>query len=86
MPDNPKEGNYRTLYIGERDLLPVATNSVNSEISYGVADDGAVNFSSNWAPQETSMNLAAQRALKSLITDDTIRVGRLMSPLAIRFI
>ncbi|MFM8948252.1 MAG: glycosyltransferase, partial [Acidimicrobiaceae bacterium] len=70
LPDNPKDGNYRTLYIGERDLLPVATNSVNSEISYGVADDGAVNFSSNWAPQETSMNLAAQRALKSLITDD----------------
>jgi hypothetical protein len=86
LPDNPKEGNYRTLYIGERDLLPVATNSVNSEISYGVADDGAVNFSSNWAPQETSMNLAAQRALTSLIADDTIRVGRLMSPLAIRFI
>ena len=86
LPDNPKEGNYRTLYIGERDLLPVATNSVNSEISYGVADDGAVNFSSNWAPQETSMNFAAQRALTSLIADDTIRVGRLMSPLAIRFI
>ena len=86
LPDNPKEGNYRTLYIGERDLLPVATNSVNSEISYGVADDGAVNFSSNWAPQETSMNLVAQRALKSLIADDTVRVGRLISPLAIRFI
>ena len=86
LPDNPKEGNYRTLYIGERDLLPVATNSVNSEISYGVADDGAGNFSSNWAPQETSMNLVAQRALKSLIADDTVRVGRLISPLAIRFI
>ena len=86
LPDNPKEGNYRTLYVGERDLLPVATNSVNSEISYGVADDGAVNFSSNWAPQETSMNLVAQRALKSLIADDTVRVGRLISPLAIRFI
>jgi GT2 family glycosyltransferase len=86
LPDNPKEGNYRTLFIGEHDLLPVATNSVNSEISYGVVDDGAVNFNSNWAPQETSMNLATQRALTSLVADDTIRVGRLMSPLAIRFI
>jgi hypothetical protein len=86
LPDNPREGNYRTLYIGDRDLLPVATNSVNSEIAYGVADDGAVNFSSIWAPQDTSMNLAAQNALNSLVANDTIRVGRLISPLAIRFL
>jgi hypothetical protein len=86
LPDNPREGNYRTLYIGDRDLLPVATNSVNSEVAYGVADDGAVNFSSIWAPQDTSMNLAAQKALKSLVDNDTIRVGRLISPLAIRFL
>jgi hypothetical protein len=86
LPDNPREGNYRTLYIGDRDLLLVATNSVNSEIAYGVADDGAVNFSSIWAPQDTSMNLAAQNALNSLVANDTIRVGRLISPLAIRFL
>ena len=86
LPDNPKEGNYRTLYIGDRDLLPVATNSVTDEVSYGVADDGAVNFSSYWAPQETAMNLAAKRALTSLVTNDTIRIGRLISPLAIRYL
>jgi hypothetical protein len=86
LPDNPREGNYRTLYIGDRDLLLVATNSVNSEVAFGVADDGAVNFSSIWAPQDTSMNLAAQNALNSLVANDTIRVGRLISPLAIRFL
>lgn len=86
LPDNPKEGNYRTLYIGDRDLLPLATNSVTSEVSYGVADDGEINFSSIWAPQETPMNLAAQTALKSLVANDTIRVGRLISPLAIRYL
>ncbi len=86
LPDNPKEGNYRTLFIGDRDLLPVATNSVTDEISYGVVDDGAVNFSSYWAPQETAMNLAAQHALDSLVSNETIRIGRLISPLAIRFL
>ena len=86
LPDNPKEGNYRTLYLGDRDLLPVATNSVTAEISYGVADDGAVNFSSYWAPQETTMNLAAQRALNSLVSNDTIRIGHVISPLAIRYL
>ena len=86
LPDNPKEGNYRTLYIGDRDLLPVATNSVTDEVSYGVADDGAVNFSSYWAPQETAMNLAAKRALTSLVANDTIRIGRLISSLAIRYL
>jgi hypothetical protein len=31
------------------------------------------------------MNVAAQRALESLVANDTIRVGRLMSPLAVRY-
>lgn len=86
LPDNPKDGNYRTLYLGDRDLLPIATNSLGSGLSYGVSDDGPVNFASNWAPQETSMNLAAQDALASLVADDTVRVGRLMSPLAVRYL
>ncbi len=85
LPDNPSEGNYRTLFVGDRDLLPVSTNAVNGEVSYGVADDGPVNFTSIWAPQETPMNVSAQRALESLVASDTIRVGRLMSPLAIRY-
>ena len=86
LPDNPAEGNYRTLFIGDRDLLPVSTNYVTDEVSYGVADDGPLSFTSIWAPQETSMNVSAQRALNLLVANDTIRVGRLVSPLAIRYL
>lgn len=86
LPDNPKEGNYRTLYLGDRDSLPVATNAINNELSYGVADDGPVNFSSIWATQKTSMNLATRRALLSLAANDTVRIGRLVSPQAIRYL
>lgn len=85
LPDNPAEGNYRTLFVGDRELLPVSTNSVTNEVSYGVADDGPVNFTSLWAPQETPMNVSAERALLSLVANDTVRVGRLLSPLAVRY-
>lgn len=86
MPDNPKDGNYRTLFVGDNGLLPVSTNSITSKVSYGVSDDGPVNIISHWAPQRTTMNELADHALTALINRQTVRVGRLMSPLAIRFI
>ncbi len=86
LPDNPTVGNYRTLFVGDGEILPVSTNSVTNEISYGVSDDGPVSVVSYWAPQHTEMNTLADHALTALINNDTVRVGRLMSPLAIRYI
>ncbi len=86
MPDNPPDGNYRVLFVGDNELLPISTNAVTNKVSYGVSDDGPVNIVSHWAPQRTAMNELADHALKALIDRQTVRVGRLMSPLAIRFI
>ena len=86
MPDNPTDGNYRVLFVGDNELLPISTNAVTNKVSYGVSDDGPVNIVSHWAPQRTAMNELADHALNALIDRQTVRVGRLMSPLAIRFI
>ena len=86
MPDNPPDGNYRVLFVGDNELLPISTNAVTNKVSYGVSDDGPVNIVSHWAPQRTAMNELADHALNALIDRQTVRVGRLMSPLAIRFI
>ena len=86
MPDNPPDGNYRVLFVGDNELLPISTNAVTNKVSYGVSDDGPVNIVSHWAPQRTAMNELADHALNALIDRQTVRVGRLMSPMAIRFI
>ena len=86
MPDNPADGNYRILFVGDNELLPISTNAVTNKVSYGVSDDGPVNIVSHWAPQRTAMNELADHALTALIDRQTVRVGRLMSSLAIRFI
>jgi len=86
LPDQPREGNYRTLFVGDRDLLPVSTNPLTEHISYGVVDDGPLSFSSIWAPQHTPMNVGVEAAVKLLLAQDTIRIGRMVSPLAIRFL
>ena len=86
MPDNPPEGNYRILFVGESDLLPVSTNAITNKISYGVSDDGPVNIISHWAPQYSTMNSAADRALNILLDRHTVRLGRIVAPLAIRYI
>ena len=86
MPDNPADGNYRILFVGDNELLPISTNAVTNKVSYGVSDDGPVNIISHWAPQRTAMNKLSDHALTALINRQTVRVGRLMSPLAIRYI
>jgi hypothetical protein len=86
MPDNPADGNYRTLFVGDNELLPISTNAVTNKVSYGVSDDGPVNIVSHWAPQRTAMNALADQALTALVNRQTVRIGRLMSPLAIRYI
>jgi hypothetical protein len=86
MPDNPADGNYRTLFVGDNELLPISTNAVTNKVSYGVSDDGPVNIVSHWAPQRTAMNALADHALTALVNRQTVRIGRLMSPLAIRYI
>jgi len=86
LPEQPREGNYRTLFVGDRELLPVSTNLINEKISYGVVDDGPLNIASIWAPQHTPMNASVEAAINSLLAQDTIRVGRLVSPLAIRYL
>lgn len=86
MPDNPADGNYRILFVGDNELLPISTNAVTNKVSYGVSDDGPVNIISHWAPQRTAMNKLSDHALTALINRQTVRVGRLMAPLAIRYI
>ncbi|MFM8777639.1 MAG: hypothetical protein ACKOEH_12300, partial [Actinomycetota bacterium] len=51
-----------------------------------VVDDGPLDIASNWAPQHTPMNASVEAAINSLLAQDTIRVGRLVSPLAIRYL
>jgi GT2 family glycosyltransferase len=101
MPQNPDEGDYRVLFLGNPDLLPGAATTINQPanaqtnsqdttssvaLGYVVTDDGPATLVTQWAPGSSSAVGALEETLRHLVSRDTPRVGRLLAPLGVRYV
>ena len=85
MQDNPPEGDYNVVYVGRSEVLPVSSLRVSDEVAFAVADDGELTMRDRWAkPNDLSSNV--ESALHASIWRETVRGGRLLAPLAVRYV
>ena len=85
MQANPPEGDYNVVYVGRSEVLPVSSLRVNGEVAFAVADDGELTMRDRWAkPNELNSNV--ESALHAIIGRKTVRGGRLLAPLAVRYV
>ena len=85
MQANPPEGDYNVVYVGRSDVLPISSLRVNGEVAFAVADDGELTMRDRWAkPNELNSNV--ESALHAIIGRETVRGGRLLAPLAVRYV
>ena len=85
MQANPPEGDYNVVYVGRSEVLPVSSLRVNGEVAFAVADDGELTMRDRWAkPNELNSNV--ESALHAIIGRETVRGGRLLAPLAVRYV
>ena len=85
MQDNPPEGDYNVVYVGRSEVLPVSSLRVSDEVAFAVADDGELTMRDRWAkPNDLSSNV--ESALHAIIRRETVRGGRLLAPLAVRYV
>ena len=85
MQDNPPEGDYNVVYVGRSEVLPVPSLRVSDEVAFAVADDGELTMRDRWAkPNDLSSNV--ESALHAIIWRETVRGGRLLAPLAVRYV
>jgi hypothetical protein len=85
MQANPPEGDYNVVYVGRSEVLPVTSLRVSDEVAFAVADDGELTMRDRWAkPNDLSSNV--ESALHAIIWRETVRGGRLLAPLAIRYV
>ena len=85
MQDNPPEGDYNVVYVGRSEVLPVSSLRVSDEVAFAVADDGELTMRDRWAkPNDLSSNV--ESALHAIIWRETVRGGRLLAPLAVRYV
>ncbi|MEJ7799003.1 MAG: hypothetical protein WKF60_00690, partial [Ilumatobacter sp.] len=86
LPADPASGDYRVLYVGDPRVIPVVTAAYDDGIAYGVTDAGSFDFTDRFLTPETAADAAVVRALGLIADGSTLRVGRILAPLGIRYV
>jgi GT2 family glycosyltransferase len=86
LPAAEPDGSYRVLFIGGPRVLPVPGREYADGIAAAVVDDGSLDFTDRWAGSDTDADDAITDALDRIATGSTLRGGRLLAPLGIRFV
>lgn len=81
-----EEPGFRVLWIGHPDVVPVDGFPLDDGLVYATTDDGLPSLTSNWpGPAEGSSQLI-EDALTLAGDGETSRLGRLLGPMAVRYL
>ena len=74
------------LYVGDPRVLPLPGREYRDGIAYTVADAGGLDFTDRFVVPRTRSDDAVERALELIADGSTLRAGRILAPLGIRFV
>lgn len=86
FPVEPARGDHRVLYVGDPRLIPIPSTEYAPGISYAVADAGPLRFTDRSVRPTGPGDDAVVDALDLMAASSTLRVGRLLAPLGIRYV
>lgn len=86
LGDTPTDGDYRVLLLGDSRIVPVPSTEYRDGVSWALIDDGDLDVRDRWAPPSTAATDAINSALDQIAASSTLRAGRLLAPLGIRYI
>lgn len=86
LPTNPADGDYNTVFVGDPRVLQLPSTKISTEISYAVAADGELTILDRWPTQRSQMTESLFRTMDAIIHKTTSRGGRLLAPLAVKYI
>ena len=86
LPKDPNDGDYRVAFVGESELLPLAPTALSTGLHYAVADDGEITLRDRWIPPRNDASTWLEQTLELVGSGSTVRAGRLLAPLAVRYV
>ena len=86
LPDADATGDYNVLLIGDARLLPVPSTEYRDGVSWAIIDDGALDARDRWMPPANGAAELITTALDEVSASSTLRAGRLLAPLGIRYV
>ncbi len=77
---------YRVLWVGDPEVLPLAGWRLDSRLAYATTDHGAPDVTDLWAGSADRSTRLLADALRIAQDGGTARLGRLLAPMAIRYL
>ncbi|MEY2467648.1 MAG: hypothetical protein QOF21_346, partial [Actinomycetota bacterium] len=79
-------GDFRVLWVGDPEALPVDSWRIASGLSYGTSRNGVATLTDLWAPNRPGSSVALGDALKVALNGRTTRLGHLLGPMGVRYV
>jgi hypothetical protein len=86
LPDAGAEGGYNVLYLGDARLLPVPATEYRDGVSWAIADDDDLDAQDRWPSPPNDAEDLVTTTLDEMAASSTLRAGRLLAPLGIRYV
>jgi GT2 family glycosyltransferase len=86
LPEASSAGDYNVLLIGDARLLPVPATEYRDGVAWAIVDDGPLDTRDRWMPPSNTAAELVTTALDEMSSTSTLRAGRLLAPLSIRFV
>jgi GT2 family glycosyltransferase len=82
----PELGDYHVLYVGDPRVMPVPGREFTEGIAYAVTDAGELTFNDRFSVPRSHADDSVEVALGLIADGSTLRAGRILAPLGIRYI
>jgi GT2 family glycosyltransferase len=86
LPDAAPDGDYHVLLVGDARVLPVPSTEYRDGVSWAIIDDGPLDIRDRWMAPSNSAAELVTTALDEMAATSTLRAGRLLAPLSIRYV
>ncbi len=86
LPEQPTDGDYRVLWVGDQRLLPAAGQPYGPGVAYAVTDGSTLLVDQTWGTRPRVGDDAIGAALQAIATGSTTRAGRLLAPFSVRYV
>ena len=86
MPEQREQGSFRVLWLGHPDALPLGAWRLEEGLSYATSRDGPPDATVAWPAGAPGPSKVMAEAVSVARRRGTTRLGRLLAPMAVRYI
>jgi GT2 family glycosyltransferase len=86
LPSQQTPGDYRILWVGDPRAVPLPGWRLADGVSYALSQNGAPDIRDTWAGDPSRSEQLVAQALHLATTGESSRLGRMLGPMAVRYI